>query len=80
MGFHFYLTETGKVIRKLRRRSKRDMRRKLHKFKRLHQAGQISKERIDASFASWQGHAKHGHTYHLRRDMQELYYDIFEED
>ena len=79
MGFHFYLTETGKVVRKLRRRSKRDMRRKLHKFKRLHQAGRISKERIDASFASWQGHAKHGNTYHLRRDMQDLYDDIFEE-
>lgn len=77
MGFHFYLTATGKVIRKLRRSSKSNMRHKLHKFGRLYQAGRISKERIDASFVSWQGHAAHGHTYHLRRNMQELYNNIF---
>lgn len=80
MGFHLYLTDTGKVIRKLRRSSKSNMRHKLHKFKRLYQAGRISKERIDASFASWQGHASHGQTYHLRRNMQALYNKIFEEE
>lgn len=79
MGFHLYLTDTGKVIRKLRRSSKSNMRHKLHKFKKLYQAGRISQERIDASFASWQGHAAHGDTYHLRRNMQELYNDIFKE-
>lgn len=79
MGFHLYLTETGKVIRKLRRSSKSNMRHKLHKFKRLYKAGRISKDKIDASFASWQGHAAHGQTYHLRRSMQALYDDIFEE-
>lgn len=80
MGFHFYLTASGKVVRKLRRRSKSGMRHKLHKFKKLHQEGRISKERIEASFASWQGHAAHGQTYYLRRSMQELYNDIFCEE
>lgn len=80
MGFHFYLTESGKVVRKLRHRSKSKMRRKLHKYKRLYQAGRISKERIDASFGAWQSHAAHGQTYHLVRSLQDLYNDIFDEE
>lgn len=80
MGFHFYLTSSGKVIRKLRRSSKSNMRYKLHKFGRLYRAGRISRERINASFLSWQVHAAHGDTFHLRRNMQELYNDIFDEE
>lgn len=38
LGFHTYLTESGAVIRKVRRRSKNNMKRKLKKLAALHAA------------------------------------------
>lgn len=79
LGFHTYLTESGKAIRKLRRDSKQRMRRKLKKFKELYAARKITKEEINASFESWKSHASHGHCYHLIRNMQKYYDELFEE-
>lgn len=79
LGFHFYLTDTGKIIMKLRRESKESMRRKLKKFKELYREGKITKEEIDHSWNSWVGHAKHGDTYYLIKNMRKYYDAIFEE-
>lgn len=79
LGFHTYITETGKVIRKLRRNSKARMRRKLKKAKELYIAGKITKDDIDTSFESWKSHASHGNCYHLIKDMQEYYNNIFKD-
>ena len=80
LGFHTYLTETGKVIRKVRSDSKKRMKRKLKKFKELYIADKISKEEIDRSFKSWVAHASHGDCYRLIQDMYMLYNKIFEGD
>lgn len=80
LGFHFYLTNTGKVIMKLRRESKERMRRKLKKFKELYREGKITKEQIDQSWNSWVGHAKHGNCYYLIKEMEKRYKTIFEGD
>ncbi len=80
LGFHTYLTETGKVIRKLRQKSKNRMRRKIKKFKGLHDTGKIAKEAIDRSFQSWLGHAGHGNCYRLIEKMKEHYQNVFKED
>lgn len=69
LGFHSYITETGKVIRKIRRNSKSKMNRKIKKFNKLYQEDKISYEQIRQSTASWLGHAKHGNTYNLRKSM-----------
>ncbi len=69
LGFHSYLCATGKVIRKLRRDSKRRMKRKVGKFNRLYAAGSIDLEAVRASLFSWLGHAGHGHSYHLRKNI-----------
>ena len=79
LGFHFYLTETGKIIMKLRRESKESMRRKLKKFKELYREGKITKEEIDHSWNSWVGHAEHSNTYYLIKNMRKYYDAIFEE-
>ena len=79
LGFHLYLTETGKVICKIRRESKNNMRHKLHKYKRLYLEDRISKCSIDRSFNSWLGHANHGDSYHLIKNMSKLYDEIFKE-
>lgn len=69
LGFHTYVTETGKIIRKLRRDSKKHMKRKLIYFQREYQKGNIEYERIQACISSWIGHAEHGNTYNLRKKI-----------
>lgn len=73
LGFHTYITETGKVVRKLRRDSKRRIKRKLKYFQREYQNGNMDYERIRACVASWIGHAAHGNTYNLRKKIFNKY-------
>lgn len=75
LGFHSYLTDTGKVIRKVRRSSRERMKRKLRKFSVMYAAGAISKEEITASYQSWRSHAMHGQC----RSLVEKYDRIFEQ-
>lgn len=77
LGFHTYLTETGKVIRKLRKSSKDNMRRKLKRFKKMYDNGCISMYDIAQSYSSWKAHAKNGNTYHLIKEMDKLYNSLF---
>lgn len=69
LGFHLYLTETGKVIRKLRRASKTGMKRRLRFFQKQYAAGNMEWEDITQHLASWRGHAAHGHTYRLQEKI-----------
>lgn len=79
LGFHMYLTETGKVIRKIRTSSKTAMKRKLKSFKKKYKDETMSRDAIERSYTSWKGHARHGNCYGLIREMDVLYNDIFEE-
>ena len=80
LGFHTYLTDSGKVISKLRRSSKSKMRRRLKKFYVLNKQGKLPIERIECSYQSWKGHAKRGNCYHLIRKMDKLYYSLFKKE
>lgn len=80
LGFHTYITATGKVIRRIRRDSKERMKKKLRKFKKLYKEGKITKEAIDRSYSSWVAHAKHGSCRSLLIEMDKLYADIFKGD
>ena len=79
LGFHTYLTDTGKVVRRLRRDSKTNMRRKLKTFKKKYDEGEIPLKNIILSYDSWKGHASHGNCYYLIRDMDELFDSLFKE-
>lgn len=50
LGFHTYLTETGAVIRKVRRRSKNNMKRKLKKMRGLVERGKITTATVEQSY------------------------------
>ena len=65
VGWHFYLTDTGKVIRKLRTSSKKRFKRRLRYFQRKYAEGNIEPEAIQRSLASYNGHLSHGHTWKL---------------
>lgn len=77
LGFHTYLTDTGKVIRKLRGGTKHKIRRRLSKMKGLYVQGRLPKKRIECSFNSVIGHARHGNCYHLIQDITSYYKELF---
>lgn len=69
LGFHFYLTETGKVIRKLRQSGKKRLKRKLRHYRHAYAEGKIELEAVSRSVASYKGHLKHAHTYQLQKNI-----------
>ena len=73
LGFHTYLTESGAVIRKVRRRSKNNMKRKLKKLAALQATGRIDAKTVEQSYQSWRGHAEKGNSYHLIRRTDHYY-------
>jgi hypothetical protein len=66
LGFHTYITDTGRIVRKIRKRCKQAVKRKIRAFMDKHERGEIEWERIRGSMASWCGHARFGNTYALR--------------
>ena len=70
---HHDKTESGAVIRKVRRRSKNNMKRKLKKLAALHAAGRIEAKTVEQSYQSWRGHAEKGNSYHLIRRTDQYY-------
>lgn len=78
LGYHLYLTDTGKVVKKVRRDSVKRIKRKLKKYKLLYRQGKRTRKDIEQSYNSWKSHASHANTYYLLEKMDELYEQIFE--
>ena len=73
LGFHFYLTGTGKVIRKVRSPAKNRFKRSLNDMKKDYATGAVEYPVIRQRVCSYLGHLKHGHTYRLRQSaLQEF--------
>lgn len=70
LGFHFFLTDTGKVIRRLRTKNKQRIRRRLKAYQRAYAKGKLEFSAIRRSLDSYQGHLAHGHTYRLRKNLR----------
>ena len=69
LGFHFYLTETGKVIRTLKQSGKKRLKRKLRNYLHAYANGKIELDTIRQSVASYKGHLKYAHTYRLQKNI-----------
>ena len=69
LGFRFYLTDTGKVIKRLRTSNKRRWKRRLKKFREEYRNGEKTFAEIKRSVASYHGHLSHGHTYKLNKKV-----------
>lgn len=79
LGFHTYLTDSGKVIRKVRRTSKCNEQRKMKKQRGLLDKGRITLAEIEQSYGSWRSHAEKGNCYHLIRETDRLFKTLFPE-
>ena len=73
-----YLTETGKVRRKMCRKSARRMRRKLKTFRRWMAEGRMTEEDIRTAYESWHGHMRRGNSYRVLRRMDRFYKRLME--
>ncbi len=80
LGFHTYLTESGKVIRKLRHSSIKRMRAKLRHWEKDYPAGLVTREEILQSWQAWDAHAAHGNTWTLRQQVRDRVKNILKED
>ena len=67
LGFHTYITDTGKVIRKLKNQNKRNAQRKFLKMARLVAEGKLPLDKCYASYNAWKNHISHGNCHSLGR-------------
>jgi hypothetical protein len=77
LGFHAYLTDTGKVVTKLRNTSKKRMRRRIKKWAREYGHGELSQKEIETAFTAWCAHAKNGNTQALRAKYRMMINNIY---
>ena len=73
LKWRFILTDTGKVVRRISRKSVVRERRKLIRMSRLVSAGRIPLDSMKESFVTWKAHAQRGNCRKIIADMQKLY-------
>lgn len=73
----FFLTETGKVIMKPDHNSIVRERRKLKKFKRFYDNGDMTLQQISQSYMSWRGSILKKDAYESVRHMDGLFFSLF---
>lgn len=66
LGFHTYLTDSGKVVMKLRRANVKKIKRKVKKWKKDFLNKKITKQKIKQSWQAWDAYAAFGNTYKFR--------------
>lgn len=65
LGYRFYLSQTGKVVKRIRAQAKTRMKRHLRLIMRMYARGDIGHEKIHNILASYHGHYRYGHCYRL---------------
>lgn len=77
LGFHFYLTETGKVLMILRPKNVKRERKKLRRLVAKSKKGGIPRDKVDESYAAWRNHASKGNSYQLLNRMDAYYQGLW---
>ena len=77
---HFILTDTGKVVKRICRESVTRERRKLKKFAKLNERGEMSFAQIREAYNSWRGYASQKDAYKTIRNMDALFNRLFIEN
>lgn len=77
LKIRFYLTSTGKILRKIYPKNVTRMRRKLKKYKPFVDSGKMSKFDVWQSLQSWDSHAKTLNAYRTRQNMRKLFIELY---
>lgn len=77
LGFRFFLTDTGKVIRKIKHSNISRERRRLRKLVEKSKSGVLTRKEVDMCYQCWKAHAQRGNTYGLIRSMDQYYLKLW---
>ena len=78
LGFHTYVSDTGKVIRKLKNQNKRNAQRKYVRMAKLVAEGRLSQEKFQASYGAWKNHISRGNCFHLSKQVDKMIKEVLE--
>lgn len=73
----FFILPTGKIIKKIYKRSVTKMRQKLKKFVKHVDSVKMTYNDVYCAFQSWKAYALHFNAYHTIQNMSELYNNLF---
>lgn len=76
LGFHTYVTDTGKVIRKVKNQNKRNAQRKYRRMAKLVVDGKLTEEKFRTSLQSYCNHISHGNCYKLKRSIEGMINEV----
>lgn len=65
LGFHHYVSNDGKYIRKITGENKRKIKRRIRKWAKAVNDGRMSIDKFNQKYQSWRNHAMHGNCYKL---------------
>ena len=68
-GFHHYITDNGKYIRKIKGENKRRIRKKIHKWVKLVNNGAMTERKFYEKYNAWKNHALNGNCIKLCQSM-----------
>ena len=77
LGFSFRLTDTGKVVKKIRPERISHERRKLRKLAQRVKDGKMTREEVDCCYQSWKAHASYEDTHNLILRMDKFYKELW---
>lgn len=77
LGFHVYITESGRIVFRIKAKTKSHERQKLRKQKEKVDRGELSFETVKESYQSWKAHVKRGNTYYVLQEMDCYFYGLF---
>lgn len=71
LGFRFIITPTGKVIRMVKKVTKKRLRWRADLVKKAYLDGIVPIERVEASLAAFHGHLKGGNCYRFESELKQ---------
>lgn len=69
LGFHHYMTDNGRYIRKITNENKRKNKRKYRKLCKAVNEGKLSRRKFNEKYGAWKNHASHGNCIKLCHSM-----------
>ncbi len=69
LGFHHYMTEDSKYIRKIKSEKKRSIQKRLRKWSKLVKSGRMTEQKFFEKYGAWKNHALHGNCIKLCHSM-----------
>lgn len=73
----YFISDTGKVVKRINKKSVTRERRKLKKFRKFYENGEVTYEEIYNQYNSWRGNLKYYSSYDVIKSMNKLFDDLF---